>query len=80
MYVLSCKGLRRMVFLSGVLFSLGIMLQFLMNILLPGSTLLPSFVPYLAFFSILASPVLLLSTVAISLLPGGAKKMQQCEH
>ncbi len=80
MFLLSCKGMRRLVLLSGVLFSLGIVLQLLMNVLLPDSQYLPSFVPYLGFFLILISPVLLLTTVVISLLPGEAKKMRSCEH
>ncbi len=80
MFLLSCKGMRRMVLLSGILFSLGISLQLIMNILPPDSQYLPAFVPYLGFFSILISPVLLLSTVVISLLPGEAKKMGSCEH
>lgn len=80
MFLLSCKGMRRLVLLSGSLFSLGIAMQLIMNITEPSSPYLPSFVPYLGFFFILISPILLLSTVVISLLPGDAEKMQSCKH
>ncbi|MEN8179302.1 MAG: hypothetical protein ABFS39_11905 [Pseudomonadota bacterium] len=80
MFLLSCKDMRRLVLLSGVLFSLGIAMQLIMNITMPSSPYLPSFVPYLGFFFILVSPILLLSTVVISLLPGDAEKMQSCKH
>lgn len=80
MFLLSCKGMRRLVFLSGVLFALGMVVQLLYNIISPSDPMLASMVPYLAFFLILFSPVILLSTVIISVLPGESRKMQSCEH
>jgi hypothetical protein len=80
MFLLSCKGMRRLVTLSGLLFAVGVVLQLVHNIWMPNDPLFVSLIPYLAFILILCSPVLLLSTVVISMLPGKSRKMQSCEH
>lgn len=72
--------MRRLVLLSAWLFLLGILMQLLMHAGLPGSPIVLSFVPYVGFFAILVSPLILLSTVVISLLPGDAEKMQSCKR
>ena len=80
MFLLSCKGMRRLVTLSGLLFASGIVLQLAHNVWMPSDPMLASLIPYLAFVLILCSPVLLLSTVVISMLPRESRKMQSCEH
>lgn len=80
MALLSCKGMTRLVFLSSSLFVLGLSLLVCINLFGVGGDILPSYVPYLAFFFTLLSPVLLLVTVLMTMFPRESKKMQSCEH
>jgi len=72
--------MRRLVMLSGLLFLFGIVLQIFLNVIDAESAVAATYVPYLAFTFTLLSPVLLLTTVVVSLLPGEEKKMNSCEH
>lgn len=80
MNILSCKGMRRMVVLSGLMFFSGMLLQVLLNVVDAENALSTTYIPYLAFTFTLLSPILLLTTVVVSLLPGEEKKMNSCEH
>jgi len=72
--------MRRLVVLSGLMFFFGIVLQILLNVVDTQSLASTTYVPYLAFTFTLLSPILLLTTVVVSLLPGEEKKMNSCEH
>ena len=80
MLILKCKGTRRLLYLSGFIFTLCILLQIVLNLLGPYHGSLPAYLPYLVFGMLLVGPILMLLAVLIALLPGEGKKMHFYEH
>lgn len=73
--MITCKGMRTAVLVSALLMGLGLLLQAI-------AEATPFAVPtsHLALFSMLASVFVLITTAAVSLAPGTAKRLADCQH
>lgn len=73
--MLTCTRLRTAVFLSALLLVLGLALE-----VIAGTT--PWFVAitYLALFIVLFGAILLASVFLVSLFPGTARRLSECQH
>jgi len=69
MVILNHKGLRRLVYVSSVVFLLGMVLQLVLHLFEPSQTQLPVYLHYLTFYMLMAGPLLLLSGLLFTLLP-----------
>jgi hypothetical protein len=76
MVILSCKRLRRVVLLAGVFLIVGMFLEVIAHLF--ASPLNLAFIQPLALCMVLASPVIILLTVVISLIPG--LTIKDCVH
>ncbi|MCU7798217.1 MAG: hypothetical protein KZQ73_07040 [Candidatus Thiodiazotropha sp. (ex Semelilucina semeliformis)] len=76
MAILNCKRLRRVVMLAGVFLIVGMFLEVIAHQLSSSINLL--FIQPVALGMVLASPVIILLTVAISLIPG--LSLKDCVH
>jgi hypothetical protein len=70
MLVLNCKNMRRLVHASAAIFLFGIALQLVINLFEPGDPLLPGFMPYLVYCTLVTGPLLLLLVLVITLTRG----------
>ena len=80
MLVLKCNGMRRLVVLAGLLFVLGIALQFVANLIGLNSGVASTQILYVGFFLALSSPMVLLSTVVFAVVTGKSEITSNCEH
>ncbi|MCU7853959.1 MAG: hypothetical protein KZQ80_17305 [Candidatus Thiodiazotropha sp. (ex Monitilora ramsayi)] len=76
MAILNCKRLRRVVMLAGAFLIVGMFLEVIAHQLSSSINLL--FIQPVALGMVLASPVIILLTVAISLIPG--LSLKDCVH
>ncbi|MCU7845893.1 MAG: hypothetical protein KZQ93_18830 [Candidatus Thiodiazotropha sp. (ex Monitilora ramsayi)] len=76
MSILNCKRLRQVVILAGVFLIAGMFLEVIAHQLLATSSLI--LIQPIALGMVLASPVIILLTVVISLIPG--LSLKDCVH
>lgn len=77
---LGCKTMREGVVASFVFFLLGIGLILASIHILPHIWNLQHIVMFSGFVLVLLSPIILLSTFLITVLPSSKKKLDQCDH
>jgi hypothetical protein len=73
--MLTCKRLRTLVIMSALLLGLGLVLGTVAE-----TTPWPVPTGHLALFSVLGAATLLGVTFMVSLLPGSAKRLAECQH
>jgi hypothetical protein len=80
MVILNHKGMRRLVSISTVVFLLGMALELVLNLFEPSHVQFPAYLHYLTFYLMMAGPLLLLSGLVFTLLPGIEKKIHSWER
>ena len=77
---LGCQTMREGVVASLIFFIAGVMLILVAMHVLPQIWNLPHIVMFFGFILLLLSPIILLSTFLISVLPKSKEKMDNCDH
>lgn len=80
MLVLGCKTMREGVVASFIFFILGMLLILVAAKLLPEIWYLTHIVMFLGFMLLLFSPIILISTFLLSVLPKAKEEMDNCDH
>lgn len=78
----TCKTMRNLVLSAAIMLLVGMVLMFTGGLLPTTETtiLLPSITAYSGFFLLLLSPVVMLGTFLISLLPNMQQRLWECNH
>lgn len=78
--ILGCETMREGVVVSVVFLLVGVALILAAVNVVPDFAYMKHIVMVLGFLLMLFSPVILVSTFLISVLPGAKKKMDECDH
>ena len=78
--ILGCKTMREGVLVSAVFFFAAILLFLAVQHVIPQIAVVQHVVLLLALVLIVLSPLVLISTFLLSVIPGAREKLEKCEH
>ena len=78
--VLGCKTMREGVVASSVFFVAGVLMMLAATYVVPDVAYLKHIAMFLGLVLMLFTPIILISTFLIAVLPGAKEKMDTCDH